>query len=103
MDRRGSDSKEEGGDKPRRNVSWQDKNPVVVPVESDAEHSDAEKEEDVGITFIAHKPETPKPRPKSGESTRTHAHTHVRAHTSYLHSESELMLLPVGLHYVVML
>ncbi|KAK1874861.1 Sodium/hydrogen exchanger 5, partial [Dissostichus eleginoides] len=63
--RRGSDSKEEGGDKPRRNVSWQDKNPVVVPVESDAEHSDAEKEEDVGITFIARKPETPKPRPKS--------------------------------------
>ncbi|KAK5873479.1 hypothetical protein PBY51_018516 [Eleginops maclovinus] len=64
--RRGSDSKEEGGvDKPRRNVSWQDKNPVVVPVESDAEHSDAEKEEDVGITFIARKPETPKPRTKS--------------------------------------
>ncbi|XP_029283527.1 LOW QUALITY PROTEIN: sodium/hydrogen exchanger 5-like, partial [Cottoperca gobio] len=66
--RRGSDTKEDGGDKPRRNVSWQDKNPVVVPVESEedgADHSDPEKEEDVGITFVARKPETPKQRPKS--------------------------------------
>ncbi|TMS01167.1 Sodium/hydrogen exchanger 5, partial [Larimichthys crocea] len=66
--RRGSDAKEDGGDKPRRNVSWQDKNPVVVPVESEedrGEHSDAEKEEDVGITFVARKAETPKQRPKS--------------------------------------
>ncbi|KAM3625431.1 uncharacterized protein V6R79_011882 [Siganus canaliculatus] len=65
--RRGSDAKEDG-DKPRRNVSWQDKNPVVVPVESEeekGEHSDPEKEEDVGITFVARKAETPKPRPKS--------------------------------------
>uniref|UniRef100_A0A8P4KC71 Sodium/hydrogen exchanger n=1 Tax=Dicentrarchus labrax TaxID=13489 RepID=A0A8P4KC71_DICLA len=66
--RRGSDAKEDGSDKPRRNVSWQDKNPVVVPVESEeekGEHSDPEKEEDVGITFVARKAETPKQRPKS--------------------------------------
>ncbi|XP_059215559.1 sodium/hydrogen exchanger 5 [Centropristis striata] len=67
--RRGSDAKEEGGDKPRRNVSWHDKNPVVVPVESEedkGEHSDPEKEDDVGITFVARKAETPKQqRPKS--------------------------------------
>uniref|UniRef100_A0AAQ6A6B4 Sodium/hydrogen exchanger n=1 Tax=Amphiprion ocellaris TaxID=80972 RepID=A0AAQ6A6B4_AMPOC len=44
--------------------------PVVVPVESDpdrAEHSDPEKDEDVGITFVARKAETPKERPKSGD------------------------------------
>ncbi|KAL3992578.1 regenerating islet-derived protein 4 [Sarotherodon galilaeus] len=65
--RRGSDVKEDGSDKPRRNVSWQDKDPVVVPVETEdkAEHSDPEKDEDVGITFIARKAETPKQRPKS--------------------------------------
>ncbi|XP_023269121.1 sodium/hydrogen exchanger 5-like, partial [Seriola lalandi dorsalis] len=63
--RRGSDAKEDGSDKPRRNVSWQDKDPVVVPVEDKAEHSDAEKEDDVGITFVARKAETPKQRPKS--------------------------------------
>ncbi|XP_069031270.1 LOW QUALITY PROTEIN: sodium/hydrogen exchanger 5 [Embiotoca jacksoni] len=66
--RRGSESKDGGEDKPRRNVSWQDKDPVVVPVESEEDkggHSDAEREEDVGITFIARKPETPKQRPKS--------------------------------------
>uniref|UniRef100_M4ABZ8 Sodium/hydrogen exchanger n=1 Tax=Xiphophorus maculatus TaxID=8083 RepID=M4ABZ8_XIPMA len=64
---RGSDTKDEGGDKPRRNVSWQDK-PVAVPVEPEedkADHSDLEKEEDVGITFVARKAETPKQRPKS--------------------------------------
>lgn len=46
--------------------------PVVVPVESEeekAEHSDPEKEEDVGITFVARKVETPKQRPKSGTHT----------------------------------
>ncbi|KAF3686148.1 Sodium/hydrogen exchanger 5 Na(+)/H(+) exchanger 5 [Channa argus] len=67
-ERRGSDSKEEGGDKPRRNVSWVDKDQVVVPVQSEeekAEHSDPEKEEDVGITFVARKVESPKPRPTS--------------------------------------
>ncbi|XP_041849653.1 sodium/hydrogen exchanger 5 isoform X2 [Melanotaenia boesemani] len=68
--RRGSDIKEDSGDKPRRNVSWQDKDPdpVVVPVEPEdnkAEHSDPEKEEDMGITFVARKVETPKQRPKS--------------------------------------
>ncbi|XP_076592179.1 sodium/hydrogen exchanger 5 [Chaetodon auriga] len=66
--RRGSDTKEDGSDKPRRNVSWQDTNPVVVPVESEeekGERSDPEKEEDVGITFVARKAETPKQRPKS--------------------------------------
>lgn len=45
--------------------------PVVVPVEPEvdkAEHSDPEKEEDVGITFVARKAETPKQRPKSGEA-----------------------------------
>lgn len=44
--------------------------PVVVPVESEeekAEHSDPEKEEDIGITFVARKTETPKHRPQSGE------------------------------------
>lgn len=48
--------------------------PVVVPVESEedrGEHSDAEKEEDVGITFVARKAETPKQRPKSGEITQS--------------------------------
>ncbi|XP_040055610.2 sodium/hydrogen exchanger 5 isoform X1 [Gasterosteus aculeatus] len=65
--RRGSDSREEGGDKPRRNVSWQDKNPVVVPVESEEDrgHSDPEKDEDVGITFIARQVETPTQQPRS--------------------------------------
>ncbi|XP_045889045.1 sodium/hydrogen exchanger 5 [Micropterus dolomieu] len=64
---RGSEAKDDG-DKPRRNVSWQDKNPVTVPMESEeekGEHSDPEKEEDVGITFVARKVETPKQRPKS--------------------------------------
>ncbi|XP_037342330.2 sodium/hydrogen exchanger 5 isoform X2 [Pungitius pungitius] len=62
--RRGSDSREEGGDKPRRNVSWHDKNPVVVPVESEEDkgHSDPEKDEDVGITFVARQVETPTQR-----------------------------------------
>ncbi|XP_055756268.1 sodium/hydrogen exchanger 5 isoform X4 [Salvelinus fontinalis] len=68
--RRGSDVKEQDlNDKPRRNVSWQDKDPVVVPVESDDEkggHLEPEKEEDVGITFVARQiPDTPKERPKS--------------------------------------
>ncbi|XP_066512172.1 sodium/hydrogen exchanger 5-like [Hoplias malabaricus] len=68
--RRGSDAKEQdASDKPRRNVSWQDKDPVVVPLESDedkGEHSEPEKDEDVGITFVARKaPDTPKERPKS--------------------------------------
>uniref|UniRef100_A0AAZ3RUL7 Sodium/hydrogen exchanger n=1 Tax=Oncorhynchus tshawytscha TaxID=74940 RepID=A0AAZ3RUL7_ONCTS len=68
--RRGSDVKEQDlNDKPRRNVSWQDKDPVVVPVESEdekGEHLEPEKEEDVGITFVARKvPDTPKERPKS--------------------------------------
>uniref|UniRef100_A0A8C6KPX8 Sodium/hydrogen exchanger n=1 Tax=Nothobranchius furzeri TaxID=105023 RepID=A0A8C6KPX8_NOTFU len=65
---RGSDTKEDGGDKPRRNVSWQDKDPMLFPMEPEdtkAEHSDPEKEEDVGIVFVAHKAETPKQRPKS--------------------------------------
>lgn len=47
--------------------------PVVVPVEPEenkAEHSDPEKEEDVGITFVARKAETPKQRPKSGKTER---------------------------------
>lgn len=34
--------------------------------EEKAEDSDPEKEEDVGITFVARKVETPKQRPKSG-------------------------------------
>lgn len=66
---RGSDLKEESSEKPRRNVSWHDKGaePVLVPVESeeDKDHSEPEKEEDEGITFVARKVETPKPRPKS--------------------------------------
>ncbi|XP_017158577.1 sodium/hydrogen exchanger 5-like, partial [Poecilia reticulata] len=42
--------------------------PVAVPVEPEedkADQSDPEKEEDVGITFVARKVETPKQRPKS--------------------------------------
>ncbi|MEQ2185599.1 hypothetical protein GOODEAATRI_019859 [Goodea atripinnis] len=42
--------------------------PAVVPVELEedkGDYSDPEKEEDVGITFIARKAETPKQRPKS--------------------------------------
>ncbi|XP_034040853.1 sodium/hydrogen exchanger 5, partial [Thalassophryne amazonica] len=64
---RGSDSKDDICDK--RNVSWQNKDPVVIPVESvqvNDEDSDPEKEEDVGITFVARRVETSKQRPKSG-------------------------------------
>eukprot|EP00066_Takifugu_rubripes_P005594 XP_003969738.1 PREDICTED: sodium/hydrogen exchanger 5-like [Takifugu rubripes] len=67
--RRGSDSKDDGDDKPRRNVSWHDKNSVGVPMESEEEKQGTpgpEKEEDVGIVFVARKVETPKQRPKSG-------------------------------------
>ncbi|KAM3876793.1 sodium/hydrogen exchanger 5 [Diretmus argenteus] len=66
--RRGSDAKDDGNDKPRRNVSWQDKDPVVVPVDSEddkAEQSEPERDEDVGITFVARKAETAKDRPTS--------------------------------------
>ncbi|XP_029942728.1 sodium/hydrogen exchanger 5, partial [Salarias fasciatus] len=65
--RRGSDVKEmDGGDKPRRNVSWQDKDPVQVPGDSDEEKpSECEKDEDVGITFVARKVDTVKQRPHS--------------------------------------
>lgn len=43
--------------------------PVVVPLGLDEDkHSEPDKDEDVGITFVARKtPETPKERPKSGE------------------------------------
>ena len=48
---------------------------MVVPVESEdekGEHLEPEKEEDVGITFVARKvPDTPKERPKSGKDTLT--------------------------------
>uniref|UniRef100_H3CXY1 Sodium/hydrogen exchanger n=1 Tax=Tetraodon nigroviridis TaxID=99883 RepID=H3CXY1_TETNG len=67
--RRGSDSKEDGDDKPRRNVSWHDNNSVEVPVECEGQSRvppPPEKEEDVGIVFVARKVETPKQRPKSG-------------------------------------
>ncbi|XP_052011023.1 sodium/hydrogen exchanger 5-like [Xyrauchen texanus] len=68
--RKGSDAKEQDiNDKPRRNVSWQDKDPVVVPLAPEEENldpSEPDKDEDVGITFVARKaPETPKERPKS--------------------------------------
>ncbi|KAL7833835.1 hypothetical protein AOLI_G00287950 [Acnodon oligacanthus] len=68
--RKGSDAKEQdANDKPRRNVSWQDKDPIVVPLESEenkGERSEPDKDEDVGITFVARKgSETPKERPKS--------------------------------------
>ncbi|KAJ7994529.1 hypothetical protein DPEC_G00250420 [Dallia pectoralis] len=43
--------------------------PVVVPLDSEddkGEHSEPEREEDIGITFVARKvPDTPKDRPKS--------------------------------------
>ncbi|XP_017561655.1 sodium/hydrogen exchanger 5 [Pygocentrus nattereri] len=68
--RKGSDAKEQdANDKPRRNVSWQDKDPIIVPLESEenkGERSEPDKDEDVGITFVARKgSETPKERPKS--------------------------------------
>ncbi|XP_042583777.1 sodium/hydrogen exchanger 5-like [Cyprinus carpio] len=68
--RKGSDAKEQDtNDKPRRNVSWQDKDPAVVPVapeEDKHDPSEPDKDDDVGITFVARKaPETPKERPKS--------------------------------------
>lgn len=68
--RRGSDAKEQdANEKPRRNVSWQDKDPVVVPMapeEDIHDPSEPDKDDDVGITFVARKaPETPKERPKS--------------------------------------
>ncbi|XP_051545242.1 sodium/hydrogen exchanger 5-like [Myxocyprinus asiaticus] len=68
--RKGSDAKEQDiNEKPRRNVSWQDKDPVLVPLAPEEEKldpSEPDKDEDVGITFVARKaPETPKERPKS--------------------------------------
>lgn len=42
------------------------------------EHSDGEKEEDVGITFVARKVETPKQRPKSGGCQQVPGHTPSR-------------------------
>ncbi|XP_076856439.1 sodium/hydrogen exchanger 5 isoform X2 [Brachyhypopomus gauderio] len=68
--RKGSDAKEQDiNEKPRRNVSWHDKDPVVVPLESEEEmgdHSEPEKDEDIGIVFVARKAsETQKERPKS--------------------------------------
>ncbi|KAG9341979.1 hypothetical protein JZ751_018296 [Albula glossodonta] len=67
---KGSDAKEQDvNGKPRRNVSWQDTVPVVLNAESEedkSENSDPEKEEDVGITFVARKAEEIlKERPKS--------------------------------------
>lgn len=45
--------------------------PVAVPIEAEegkGDQSEPEKDEDVGITFVARKaPDTPKERPKSGE------------------------------------
>lgn len=45
--------------------------PVVVPMapeEDKHDPSELDKDDDVGITFVARKtPETPKERPKSGE------------------------------------
>ncbi|XP_035252177.1 sodium/hydrogen exchanger 5 isoform X2 [Anguilla anguilla] len=59
--RKGSDAKEQDvNGKPRRNVSWQDSVPVVPTAESEedkSENSDPEREEDVGITFVARKAE----------------------------------------------
>ncbi|KAJ8252527.1 hypothetical protein COCON_G00218390 [Conger conger] len=59
--RKGSDAKElDVNGKPRRNVSWQDTAPVVLTAESEeekSENSDQEKEEDIGITFVARKAE----------------------------------------------
>ncbi|KAJ8343352.1 hypothetical protein SKAU_G00306810 [Synaphobranchus kaupii] len=52
--RKGSDVKEQDvNGKPRRNVSWQD----TDSEEEKSETSDPEKEEDVGITFVARKAE----------------------------------------------
>ncbi|XP_077418840.1 sodium/hydrogen exchanger 5 isoform X2 [Vanacampus margaritifer] len=80
--RRASDAKDDAGDKPRRNVSWPGKDPVVVPLGSDGDEdqgecSDAEKEEDVGITFIAVKAETPKQRPHSVAAVPAGGDTHL--------------------------
>ncbi|KAJ8333698.1 hypothetical protein SKAU_G00410170 [Synaphobranchus kaupii] len=68
--RKGSETNEQdGSDKPRRKVSWQDTAPVAVPVdceEEKCEKLEPEKEADVGITFVARKnDELPKERPKS--------------------------------------
>ncbi|XP_061560569.1 sodium/hydrogen exchanger 5 [Phycodurus eques] len=68
--RRGSDSKDDAGDESRRNVSRQVNDPAAAPLGSEeggdqGERSDPEKEEDVGIVFIAVKPETPHKRPHS--------------------------------------
>ncbi|KAK3528052.1 hypothetical protein QTP86_017093 [Hemibagrus guttatus] len=74
--RKGSDAKEQDTvEKPRRNVSWQDKDPVVVPLdpgEEKGEHSEPEKDEDVGITFVAQRgSETPKAQPKSDSAVQS--------------------------------
>lgn len=48
--------------------------PVIMPLKPGEEkgaHSEPEKDEDVGITFVAHKgSETPKARPKSGNERK---------------------------------
>ncbi|KAL4642184.1 sodium/hydrogen exchanger 5 [Arapaima gigas] len=65
--RKGSDAKEQDANgKPRRNVSWQDTDPVVAPLESEEEKSEdePEKDDDMGITFVANKTEPPKESPK---------------------------------------
>lgn len=50
----------------------------IEPEESKGEHSEPEKEEDMGITFVARKaPETPKERPKSGEQLRDNGCTNT--------------------------
>lgn len=51
---------------------------VGVPMEPEEEkpaQPGPEKEEDVGIVFVARKVETPKQRPKSGESLRERTRT----------------------------
>ncbi|TRY82045.1 hypothetical protein DNTS_006687 [Danionella cerebrum] len=69
-ERKGSDAKEQDvNEKSRPNVSWQDKDPVMVPMAPEENAQDPfepEKDDDVGITFVARRiPETPKERPKS--------------------------------------
>ncbi|KAJ8407897.1 hypothetical protein AAFF_G00269410 [Aldrovandia affinis] len=66
--RKGSDAKEQDvNGKPRRNVSWQDTAVLNADSEEEkSENSDPEKEEDVGITFVARRAdEIPKQGPKS--------------------------------------
>ncbi|XP_077574410.1 sodium/hydrogen exchanger 5-like [Stigmatopora nigra] len=81
--RRASDARDDGGDKPRRGIDRQDKDPVVIPVVSDEDdefqcrRKEPETDDDVGITFVALKAEAPQKRPHSMTGAPPAADAHL--------------------------